>query len=513
VFDAETGKRSATFSLIGDDGRKPKWAYLGVHDDVLVAGAGFADFSEDHGLKSKLRPSLDVTSSRKLVGMDRQSGGRLWRREAEYAFRHNAVCSGGDLLFCIDALPGPVIKQLKRRGKSPEDYQPRLLALELGTGRVAWENTAGVFGSWLSYSAEHDLLIQAGRHSADMVPGEPSKRIIAHRGRDGSIVWDKPIRHDGPVMIHGATLYTNAGGSVGRAVSLRTGEPKMRRHPLTGRPVPWAFRRYYGCGTALAAEHLLTFRSGAAGYYDLANDSGTGNFGGFKSGCTTNLIPGNGVLNAPDYTRTCTCSYQNQTSLAFVHMPGVETWTFNDLGERKQAEEWVRRVGLNLGAPGDHRAPDGTLWLEWPFVGGPTPVIEVEAEGEHRRPFRRHSSAVQSAPLPWVAASGLSGLTRLRLTLHPEPADGEPRSYTVRLHFAEMHGAAPGERILAVSLQGQRVLEALDIAEAAGGRRRGIVREFSGISVPGTLTLGLHPAPGSPRPPLLCGIEVVAEKQ
>jgi hypothetical protein len=29
----------------------------------------------------------------------------------------------------------------------------------------------------------------------------------------------------------------------------------------------------------------MTFRSGAAGYCDLAGDSGTGNIGGFRSGC------------------------------------------------------------------------------------------------------------------------------------------------------------------------------------------------------------------------------------
>jgi len=29
------------------------------------------------------------------------------------------------------------------------------------------------------------------------------------------------------------------------------------------------------------------------------------------------------VPEPPHYTRTCTCSYQNQTSLALVHMPDV----------------------------------------------------------------------------------------------------------------------------------------------------------------------------------------------
>ena len=82
-----------------------------------------------------------------------------------------------------------------------------------------------------------------------------------------------------------------------------------------------------------------------------------------------NLIVADGVLNAPDYTRTCTCSYQNQTSLAMIHDPSAEMWTFNDLPWDGKP---VRRVGINFGAPGDRRADDGTLWLDWPSVGGPS---------------------------------------------------------------------------------------------------------------------------------------------
>ncbi len=51
------------------------------------------------------------------------------------------------------------------------------------------------------------------------------------------------------------------------------------------------------------SEHLITFRSGYAAFYDLTNDSGTGFLAGFRSGCSNNLIAADGVLNAPDYTR------------------------------------------------------------------------------------------------------------------------------------------------------------------------------------------------------------------
>ena len=72
----------------------------------------------------------------------------------------------------------------------------------------------------------------------------------------------------------------------------------------------------------------MTFRSGAAGYYDLLGESGTGNLGGFKSGCTSNLVVADGVLNAPT-TPHLQLRYQNQTSLALVHMPDIDMWTIN----------------------------------------------------------------------------------------------------------------------------------------------------------------------------------------
>src|SRR5439155_1098623 len=143
------------------------------------------------------------------------------------------------------------------------------------------------------------------------------------------------------------------------ACDVLTGEPYKVRDPLTGQLVEWTWTRTYGCNTPAASECLLTFRSGAAGYYDLLNDGGTGNFGGFRSSCTNNLVVAGGVLVAPDYTRTCTCSYQNQTSVGLVHDPDAEMWTFPGA---QTVSGPVKRVGINLGAPGCRKAPDGTLW-------------------------------------------------------------------------------------------------------------------------------------------------------
>jgi hypothetical protein len=302
-------------------------------------------------------------------------------------------------------------------------------------------------------------------------------------------------------MLHGDTIITQ-----GKAFDLLTGEPRTVENPITGAPIPWSFSRNYGCAHAIASEHLLTFRSAAAGFFDLANFGGTGNLGGFRSGCTSNLIAAGGVLNAPDYTRTCTCSYQNQASLGLVHMPELETWTFNRFaldGRR------VRRLGINLGAPGDRRAPDGTLWLEYPLAGGPSPDLDVTLKPAQPGTFRVHSSAVQAAGPGWVAASGLRGLRQLAVPLVFEK--GCEVSYAVRLHFVEPDDAGPAERVFGVRLQGRQVIARLDVAEAAGGRWRGIVREFRGVRVTRTLTVDLEPAGETRRGPVLCGLEVRAE--
>src|SRR5438445_13631716 len=199
-------------------------------------------------------------------------------------------------------------------------------------------------------------------------------------------------------MLHDRTVLQGQS-----ACDLLTGEPKMRPHPLTGVPVLWEWTRNYGCNTPAASENLLMFRSGAAGFFDLCNDGGTGNFGGFRSSCTNNLIVAGGVLVAPDYTRTCVCSYQMQTSLALYPDSEAEMWTYT--GANAEAAEHVQRIGINLAAPGDRVDENGTLWLEYPSVGGKSPSVKVAAGGEKMEFFRRHASVV-SGPMPWVTASG-----------------------------------------------------------------------------------------------------------
>lgn len=446
------------------------------------------------------RYSLDRLASRRLVCLDRHTGSVRWTYTAEQSLRHNGIVVGAGKLFCLDLLPVPVAERRQRRGLSVTD-RGRLVAFDVRTGEEIWSRSDQVFGTWLSYSAEHDILLQAGSSAVNRPRDEAKRGMIAHRGATGEILWRNDLEYGGPVMLYSDVIMARR-----MAVDLLTGRPKMRKHPLTGREVPWCFTRSGGCDTPIGSKYLITFRSSEAGYYDMSRRLGTGNLGGFRSGCTANLIVADGVLSAPDYTRTCTCSFQNQTSLALVHDPDVEMWTYTAI-ERDPTP--IRQLGLNFGAPGDRLDDRGTLWLDYPSTGGPSPDPRVRITPKSPRWFRFHASRMAGPAPGWITASGVEGLRELHVKLGPE--DAPSRRYTLRLHFAEVEPLDKGQRVFHVALQGKAIIRNFDILAQAGARNRGFVKEFRGIEIADELHLTLQPASSNSSEPVICGLEVIAD--
>ena len=430
VLDPATGEILRDIELPSVETDRPEqWGFIGVYRNVLIGGYGFADYRARHDLSfpsdGKLgrnqagfgSKSLDRAASTALVGFDRHTGHQLWKVDANHSFWHNGIVAGGGRIYCLDRNPGVVEEALKRRGKSrPEGY--RIVAFDSLTGASQWEFTDDIFGTWLGYSESLDLLLQAGAAASDRLKAEVGQGMAVYSGSDGSLRWENDeISYAGPCILHNDLIITNTNSyreSAG-AFRLENGERLLVPNPLTGELQPWKMTRNYGCNKIIASENLLTFRSGAAGFYDLANHGGTGNFGGFRSGCTSNLVVANGVLNAPDYTRTCSCAYQNQTSLALVHMPELEMWTVN-AAAASDSDKRVQQLGINFGAPGDRRDAQGVLWLEYPIVGGKSPPLAIEV-GPGARFFRHHSSTMNGRDQPWVLASGVEGAAEIRVGL------------------------------------------------------------------------------------------------
>jgi outer membrane protein assembly factor BamB len=509
ILHPTTGETMKEISMPSFEGyEKSNWGVIRVHGDYLVATAvpvSIVKLRWDKPKKGeKLKPRATAiedfekvstvkvndsygTGSKFIVVMNRRTGKVLWYRKAVMHFRHNAIALGNNRVFCLDAFSQKQKDTLKQAGYAGSAFDKgQFLALDIQTGKEVWGNK-DAFGTWLGYHKERDLLLQTDSRARDRAwdEGTPNDRgAVVYDAATGKEKWAKKIVSGGPAMLIGDEIISSSG-----AYDVVTGKAKS-----------WRYNRQYGCNTIIGCPTMLTFRSGAAGYYDLSNKSGTGNFGGFKSGCTNNMMPAGGLLVIPDYTRTCSCAYNNQSSLALTHMSDLDSWTYNGTAARN-------REGYNFSAPGDRKSESGTLF--WSAISGKeikrskgyTPkAIELTGGAQ----FSHHSLYFTGSD-SWIGANGLEGVTEL--TIKPSIVKGNA---TLRLYFAEpVQNAAPGTRIFSVSVQGKIVIKDLDITKEAGASRKTLIKEFRNIAVNGPLKLKFTASKGLP---VICGVELIAVK-
>jgi hypothetical protein len=408
-LSAETGKTDAGFRF----DRQAEWQHLLVTGDTLIAAAG-----------------------RDIFGIDRGNGRTLWARQTDEGRRFSDLAAGGGHVYCLEAEPPAAKDAQKRRGKKTSP-KAALTARNLGDGKTAWSQPVSFLSSAIAYAAPRDIVLLGS---------------AAFSGKDGRMLRNGRPASD-PLILHGDTLYTqhkkgyNDGRSAG-AIDLLTGRPKMAPHPITGTDVLWYFARSHGCSRIMGGEHVLTFRSATTAYYDLSIDGGVTQLVGFRSFCRTgSLIPADGVLNAPNLS-ACACEYPIYTPMGLVHDPDADAWSHYKISNTpevnhayRDAPGHVRRLGLNFGAPGDRRGPGGTLWLDYPSVGGWSFDIPVKTDPPRPEWFQHHASrVVAGGGLKWVQASGSRVLRSVTIDLKGD----KPRSYTVRVQYAEPVGDERG---------------------------------------------------------------------
>jgi outer membrane protein assembly factor BamB len=103
-----------------------------------------------------------------------------------------------------------------------------------------------------------------------------------------------------------------------------------------------------------------------------------------------------------------------------------------------------------------------------------------------------------------------------RLILLDSEKDKAKSRYTVRLHFSEPDDVRPGQRVFDVKLQGESLLVDFDIIKEAGKRYAALIKEFRNVEAHGVMELEMipkFPNAGAAGVPVICGIEVVAEKE
>jgi len=218
------------------------------------------------------------------------------------------------------------------------------------------------------------------------------------------------------------------------------------------------------------------------------------------------VIPAAGVLNVPYFYQGCSCSYPLPVGMSLVSQPQTyEQWTAWGAVERGKLMGKIQRLGINLGAPGDRVTDDGTLWLDYPSVGGPSPDVEVEIQPAGAEAFYHHSLWIEGGKgWPWVAASGMEGLQSLSLK------GLKAGSYAVCLVFAEPGKKKAGERVFNVRVQGKGLLENFDVAKESGGSMRAVTKTRGNVAVgeDGRLLVELEAKAGIP---ILSGIELVRD--
>jgi hypothetical protein len=513
-LDGATGKVSKEFKMPSIGGGTPKnFGFLLAYKDYLIVTAqpvGTGEVGEDKG-RPKVTTNKIVSKaasaatfwkdvpyagqSMHIIVFDRKTGEVKWTRSAEQSFRHQAIVIGDDTLFCIDGRPYALKKLRGRKDLAASivkgvqklpDGSRTLHALNMADGEVKWETDKNNVGTFLGYSEYGHVLYQSGLRARNCSPDEAVRGLTFYDGLTGKVLsedLDHLNHQKTPFILHRNFID-----------SILANKPYTRLDPISGTQIPFEVTRQYGCNHKIGSEHLVTFRSAAAGYYDMISNVGTGNLAGFKSGCSSNLIPAEGILNAPDYTRTCICAYPNQSSLAFIHMPEMENWSFSSY---ETAPESIKKLGLNFRAPGDRLSDDGVLWLECPFNTSPTPLIPITVQVPLSEPktveyktrrgtkkktviedlsgyFRKYSTLVKGESLKWVGSSGMTRIEKVSVTLDPNA------TYKLRFVFLEPDATTkPGDRIFTITVNGKPVLENLDVVKEAGAANTVLIRSIA----------------------------------
>jgi hypothetical protein len=314
-----------------------------------------------------------------------------------------------------------------------------------------------------------------------------------------------------PIIV-GAAIYAEP-----FAWDLKTGKLLTAPNPLSEREQTLDFHRgYIGCGHILASSGTLFGARRGISYWNLGDAAGFVPFGGMALACGLCAVPANGVFAAPEGRSGCACDTPIHTSIVLYPEPRASAWGTGFTGGLAEVFPLpVKHAAVNLGAPGyrtDPKGKVGTLWVPYParVDGGPLGKWLPTYQHDQSMCYCDETLAISGTDVPWVFTSGY--VSNKPLTFKLNDAGGAAAKYTVKLYFAEPRDAKAGERVFGVKLQGKEVLANFDIVAEAGGARKALVKEVSGVVVKDSLEIVMSPTETAKiKQPLLCGFEALRE--
>ena len=527
-LDTGTGQTQATFSLPSSaDDRSAKWGYLAYVDGAL------------YGSSMK-----QIGVSDAIFALDTGSGELLWHHAGRNIV-NLTIAAGDGWIFFVDSSLTPqqrqaILQQDKSHligleGEAAKDAEAtakkrdaRLaVALDAKTGGKLWErpvdvtdcSNIGIGGGELTAMYHNGVVVFCGANAnghywRQFLAGEFSRRrLVALSARTGRTLWSRDANYRHRPVIVGDTVVAEPW-----AFDLQTGAQKMRRHPVSGLESPWQFLRPgHHCGAISACPQTLLMRSGFTAYYDLHEDSGIRHFAGQRPGCWINAIAADGLALVPEASAGCVCLFPIVCSLALEPRADHERWGIYSAGDPLFP---VRHLAVNLGAPGDRRDSQGTLWLAYPRPSLPSDrramglSLELQVELQDGGQYVRHSTdsaADGQNDRRWLSSSGVRGLKRCVLPLRR--ADDEPAEYTVRLYFAGPEEAESGGGSFDIRLQGSTVIEGFNPQQHATEAESARCLEFAHIRVEDNLDIAFvasdRTQTSSVLAPVLSGVEVL----
>ena len=310
AFDVRTGRRLAQYTApLRADGKPGTWGFLAYSQGLLFGSL----VNEKHLVKQgwqTYRKPLDMSrmwsESDLLFALDAQTGKLHWQFAPRDSLRHNAIAIGAGRVYLVDR---PLVEgdTLKSKTPVPKSGLPsgRLLALDAASGKTVWQVDERAFGTLLALSEKHNVLLMSYQATRFKLNSELGGRMAAFRTADGARIWDVEAKYIARPVLNDDAIYAEPG----------------KWDLLSGRTLPFEFKRSYGCGILAGSKRLLVYRSATLGYYDLEVGRQTENYGGIRPGCWINAIPAGGLVLLADAASWCTCSYLNQATIALEPAP------------------------------------------------------------------------------------------------------------------------------------------------------------------------------------------------
>ena len=535
-LDAATGRVVAEHKTPpSSDGVKRDWGYVAQVGGILYGTSTIRGELSD-ALRRRGRTVESDTDA--IFAVDLQTGQRRWAYRGPNIMHVTITIGDGQMFFVESTLSQEEREELLRQDKSklkdlpPEEAKKKeeelkkldvrtAVALDAQTGQEIWRRAIDVTnctnvaagGGNLTLMHQRGYLLICGANAnghywRQFLAGDFSqRRLLVLDAKRGDKLWAKDANY-----MNRPTIVQDMVVAEPWAFELRTGEARQRENPITGEPSNWQFSRPgHHCGVVTTTPNMMFFRSGFIGYYDLYEDSGTKHFAGQRLGCWINAIPSNGLVVIPEASAGCVCLFSiTSTVVLEPREDRSPAWGIYSLAG---ATTPVKKLAVNLGAPGDRRDGLGRLWLAYPrpaTVGRMEFVFDIKPkllEGGAFEAKNDESVNVDGARVDWLYTSQARGLARCELPLVGK--DDPPAEYRVTLHFAELDPEIKaGQRVFDVKLQGDTVASGMDVVQEAGGTQKALTREFRRVKVAGNLVIELVPVKGEP---ILAAIEVERE--